>query len=121
LQTHLKAVDRLGRTHLIDLDRTEFVVQEKAELIFTHLKKLLDRGDKAKVQQCIEATLALVQRRMDRGISDHDKAVKHNYGFIGERAIHLDIGRIEKIPKPKEYQRITQRINTWLQANDSSS
>jgi hypothetical protein len=120
LQTRLKAVDRLGRIHLIDLDQTEFVVQEKAELIFTHLKKLLDQGDKARVQKCIQATLALVQRRMDREISDHDKAVKHNYGFIGDRAIHLDIGRIEKISKPKEYNRITQRINKWLQANDTS-
>ena len=121
LKTRLKVVDRLGRTHHIDLDQTEFVVQEKAELIFTHLKKLLDQGDKAKVQKCIQATLDLVKHRMDKGISDHDKAVKHNYGFIGDRAIHLDIGRIEKISKPKEYNRITERINTWLQENDTST
>jgi hypothetical protein len=121
LKTQLQVIDRIGRTHHIDLDKTEFIVQEKAELIFTHLKKLLDQGDKAKVQNCIQATLDLVKRRMDKGISDHDKAVKHNYGFIGDRAVHLDIGRIEKVFKPKEYHRITERINTWLQANDTST
>jgi hypothetical protein len=121
LKTRLQVVDRIGRTHQIDLDQTEFIIQEKAELIFTHLKKLLDHGDKAQVQNCIQATLDLVKRRMDKGISDHDKAVKHNYGFIGERAVHLDIGRIEKVLKPKEYHRITERINTWLQANDTST
>jgi hypothetical protein len=121
LKTELHVADRFGRSHHIDLDKTEFIVQEKAELIFTHLKKLLEKGDKTQVQKCIQATLALVKRRMDKGISDHDKAVKHNYGFIGDRAVHLDIGRIEKVHKQKEYNRIKERINTWLQANDSSS
>jgi len=120
LKTHLTAVDRLGRTHHIDLDKTAFIIQEKAELIFTHLKKLLVKGDRANVQKCIQGVLEVVQRRMDKRISDHDKAVKHNYGFIGERAIHLDIGRIEQIYKPNEYNRIKERINTWLQENDSS-
>lgn len=120
LKTQLKVIDRLGRTHHIDLDKTEFVVQEKAELIFTHLKKLLVRGDKEKAQKCIQAVLDVVKRRMDKKISDHDKAVKHNYGFIGDRAIHLDIGRIEQVYKEKEYNRIKERINTWLLENDSS-
>ncbi len=120
LKTQLKVVDRLGRTHHIDLDKTEFIVQEKAELIFTHLKKLLDQGDKVKVQKCVQAVLEIVKRRMDRGISDHDKAVKHNYGFIGDRAVHFDIGRIEKVSKPKEYNRINGRISTWLLENESS-
>jgi len=117
LHTQLSVMDRLGRTHQIDLDNVEFVVQEKAELIFTRLEKLLHQKDPAKVQQCIAAILQLVQRRIDRGISDHDKAVKHNYGFIGDRPVHLDIGRIEKVSKPKEYKRISQRINKWLEQN----
>jgi len=125
LKTVLEVADRFGRSHLIDLDRTEFIVQEKAELIFSHLKKLLEQKDEAQVQKCIQATLDLVKRRMDKGISDHDKAVKHNYGFIGAgdrvRAVHLDLGRLEKVYKQKEYHRIKERINTWLQANASSS
>lgn len=117
LKTQLSVVDRLGRTHSIDLDKVEFVVQEKAELIFTRLKKLLNQKNPEKIKQCIDATLQLVQRRIERGISDHDKAVKHNYGFIGDRPIHLDIGRIEKVCKPKERERIAERINKWLEEN----
>jgi len=72
------------------------------------------------VQKCVQAVLEIVKRRMDKGISDHDKAVKHNYGFIGDRAVHLDIGRIEKVSKPREYNRINGRISTWLLENESS-
>jgi|SRR6185436_15204178 len=122
LQTRLQIVDRVGRTFFIDLDQTEFVIQEKAELIFTRLKKLLNQGDKEKMQQCIQSTLALVKRRIAKRITDHDKAVKHNYGFVGDRPIQLDIGRIEKTtPNPNHYKRITQRIDKWLKENDSSS
>jgi len=121
LKTVLQVVDRFGRAHSIDLDKTEFIVQEKAELIFRHLKKLLEQKDQLQVQKCVQATLDLVKRRMDKGISDHDKAVKHNYGFIGHRPVHLDIGRLEKVTKQKEYNRIKERINTWLEANASSS
>ena len=106
---------------LIDLDSVEFVVQEKAELIFTHFQKLLKDGDKEGVQKKIGSLLQLVQRRIDLGISDHDKAVKHNYRFVGNRTVIIDIERIEKVRKPKEYDRINQRINKWLQSNDTSS
>ncbi len=116
LKTQLNVVDRLGRTHSINLDTVEFIVQEKAELIFTRLKKLLNQ-DPTQVKQSVTAILQLVQRRIDRGISDHDKAVKHNYGFVGDRPVHLDIGRIEKVRKPKERDRIAERINKWLEQN----
>jgi hypothetical protein len=119
LETKLTVSDVLGRSHVIDLDQTEFVLQEKAELIFTRLKKLVKQRDKSGVQSAIAAVMDLVKRRIDQGIADHDKAVKHNYGFVGDRPVQLDIGRIYKASKPHDYQRIEKRINEWLQANAS--
>ncbi len=121
LKTKFQAVDKLGRTHWIDLDRTEFVVQEKAELIFNRLKRLLDEGDSAAVERSVAAVMQLVRRQIDKQIVDHDKAVKNNYGFVGDRPIHLDIGRIYKGTKPHDYDRIAARIQLWLEENKSSS
>jgi hypothetical protein len=120
LKTDVQVVDWLGRTHTIDLDQTEFVIQERAELIFTNLKKLLIKGDRQTVEKRVGSILELVQRQIDKGITDHDKAVKHNYGFIGDRAVHLDIGRIYKEKKPRDYNRIEERINKWVTENSSS-
>lgn len=121
LNTRFQAIDKLGRTHWIDLDRTEFVVQEKADLIFKRFKTCLDRGDTALMDQSIAATLRLVQRRIDKGIADHDKAVQNNYGFVGEKPIHIDIGRLYRGDKPHEADRIAARIQLWLEENRSSS
>jgi hypothetical protein len=119
LQTKLAVSDFLGVERTIDLDRTEFVVQEKAELVFTRLKKLLHQQDKAGAAHAVSSLLTLVQRRIDQGIADHDKAVKHNYGFVGDRPIQLDIGRIYKADKPHDYERVNKRIQQWLEANGS--
>lgn len=119
LKRKLTVTDRIGRDHLIDLDQTEFVVQERAELIFSYLKKLLDQGDHVGVIRAKEEMLALVRTRIEKGFADQDKAVSHNYGFVNGRPIHLDIGRIFKGKKEKEYERISARIDKWLQENSS--
>ena len=113
LKTILPAVDKWGRTHRINLDCTEFVMQERAELIFARLKKLDRKG----VEKSIEAVLQLVRLQCDRGIVDHDKAVRNNYGFVGDRPIHLDVGRLYRADKPQEVERIGARIQVWLEEN----
>lgn len=110
LSTKLRVRDKLGFSHTIDLDQTEFVVQEKAELIFDYLKKL---PSKDQVDQAIGAILDLVRHRIEKGITDQDKAVSHNYGFVDGRPIHLDIGRIYKGTTANEYTRIQTRITSW--------
>lgn len=115
LSLTLPVVDKWGRTHQINLDKTEFVVQEKAELIFNRLAKL--RNDPAALQKSIGSILALVKTQCDKGIVDHDKAVKNNYGFVGDLPIHLDIGRLHFANKPQEVARIKARIELWQQEN----
>jgi hypothetical protein len=117
LKRQMSITDRLGRKHLIDLDRMEFIVQEKAELIFTRLKRLMDQGDQGAIDRSVQAILGLVQRRIDKGFADQDKAVSHNYGFVGDRPIHLDVGRIFKGKKENEYERIAARIKKWTEEN----
>jgi hypothetical protein len=115
LHLTLPAVDKWGRTHNINLDKTEFVVQEKADLIFNRLAQL--KKDPLATRAAIDSVLHLVKIQCDKGIVDHDKAVKNNYGFVGDRPIHLDIGRLHFANKPQEVARIKARIELWQEKN----
>ncbi len=104
-------VDKEGKEHLVNLDQTEFVIQRKAELIFSYLKKL---NDPKEVQKAVASLLELVQRRIDKGYVDRDKAVSQNYGFIDGRPIHLDVGRLYRGQKEGQLERIQRRIDRHL-------
>jgi hypothetical protein len=112
LNHRVKLVDRLHRSYYVDLDQVEFVVQQRAELIFKRLKKTLK--DKRKFNQAFGALTELIKRRIEKGITDHDKAVAHNFGFVGDRAIQIDVGRIYEGRKPRDYDHLMERIDKWL-------
>ena len=114
LQKTVMVSDRLGKKHLIDLDSVPFVVQEKAELIFDRFKKLAMRGDAKGLKKSVIAVLDLVERRIQKGFTDDDRAVTNNYGFVGDRPIHFDIGRMHKGKRLDEYEHIAKRIDSWL-------
>ncbi len=109
--------DRLHRRHTVDLDNYAFLVQEKAELIFTRMERLLKSGDIKGVQQAYASTCSLVKQRIAKGFADQDKAVSHNYGFIGDRPVQFDIGRLFRGTKEGEYDRIRKRIEHWMEEN----
>jgi len=114
-------IDDKGQEHQIDLDKTEFVLQEKAELLFDRLAKLHKAGDREDVQKSIAAVLELVKRRIDKGYADRDKGVSNNFGFVGERAIQLDIGRLYKGAKEGQFEHVQQRIGRWQKENQTKA
>ena len=114
-------VDDKGIEHQIDLDKTEFVLQEKAELLFDRLAKLQKAGDQQGMQKSIAAVLELVKRRIDKGYADRDRGVSNNYGFVGDRAIQLDIGRLYKGVKEGQFEHVQQRIQRWQQENQTKA
>ncbi|MBS0615293.1 MAG: hypothetical protein JSR58_01920 [Verrucomicrobia bacterium] len=109
--------DRLHRRHEVDLDRYAFLVQEKAELVFTRMDRLRKKGDIQGVLKARDAICDLVQKRIAKGFADRDKAVSHNFGFIGDRPVQFDIGRLYKGVKQGEYERIRHRLESWMQEN----
>ncbi len=109
----LTVVDKEGRTHLLDADETEFVIQEKADLLFHRLNRLAKEGKQEEVEKSIHAIYALVQQRIDKGYVDRDKAVSNNFGFVGDRAIQLDVGRLYKGRKERQLEHVQERIERW--------
>jgi hypothetical protein len=112
----LTIVDQGGKEHRIDLDTVYFVVQEKAEPLFSYLHKRV--GDRAELNRAVEAFLALVKRRHARGIADDDQGIAENYGFVDGRPIQFDIGRIHKGSFEGEYEEILRRLHWWMHLNN---
>jgi hypothetical protein len=117
LKQNVHVLDAQGKEYDIDLDKTEFVLQEKAELLFARLDRLYRQGDRKGGEKAISAVLDLVRRRIEKGYVDRDKAVSNNFGFVGDRAIQLDIGRLYKGTKEGQLEHVQRRIQQWQEEN----
>lgn len=99
-----------GWKRKIPLGCTAFVIQEKAELLFPYMQKLYEKGNENAAAEAMASVLRLVQGRIGKGFADQDQAVSHNYGFVGNRPVQFDVGRLYKGEKKGEYERIKSRI-----------
>ncbi len=117
LHQTITVIDQKGESHTIDLDQTEFVIQEKAELIFTHLRRLQESQGPSAVEEAIGEVLKLVERRIEKGYADRDNGVTNNYGFVGNRPIQLDIGRLYQGTRENQLEHVRSRIALWQREN----
>lgn len=114
LKKTVEVKTRWGRKYTLDLDTTCFVLQEKAELIFPYLKRLRKNEE---LKAAITSLLSLVQQREEKGIADRDKAVSHNYGFVGTRPVQIDGGYLFKGEAKGAYEAVQKRIQKWAVEN----
>jgi hypothetical protein len=85
----VQLIDAWGIPHTLNLSRTGFALQKKAELLFPYLEKLLEKEDG---RRAIDALVWLVLRRCEKGIGDRDPNLLTNFGFAEERAVEFDLG-----------------------------
>lgn len=113
----LELTDRWGMRHSIDLSAIPFVLQKKAELAHTRLKRLRNRAQQR--ENAIVQLKELFKIRAQKGFTDRRQVFKKNYGFIGERAIQIDVGKIRKDQKIanapiEDLERIYKKLDIWL-------
>jgi hypothetical protein len=114
-------IDKLGIKHEISLDNVEFIVQERAELIYPYIENSMARGDEAAARQALQGILKVVVSRCKKGVFDEDPRIHRNFGFVGAKPILIDVGRLVRDPKRREpsvYKAdllaITKRFRTYL-------
>ena len=114
-------IDNIGVKHLIDLDKTEFVVQKKADLIIPHLEDLVRQQKTEEVKHCIDDIIDCLLTLYKSGARDYDTSLRQNFGFTEQGAITLDLssfGFDESIKKPDIYKKEivikTKRLSHWL-------
>jgi len=102
----VEITDKIGRTYQVSLDDCQFIVQYKAEHIKPTFKKLVQEGklDEAKLR--IKQIFDLLATCAKRGVQDNDNALiyKNNIGFLPDRAIYIDGGKLvlKKVPLKKD-------------------
>ncbi len=117
----LKLVDRLGIEHLVDLDSLDFVVQRRAELVYDRITRLMREKKPEEAKKAVRQIVNLIVERCQKGFRDRDPNIRTNCGFIGERAVKIDVGRFERNETMKKKEnihndllRITLPFKTWL-------
>ncbi len=121
----VKLVDKIGRTHIVDLDRVPFLVQIKAETMRTVLHNLLEKGDIEQAKARISEIFDLYFSEYQKGLYDHDHGIMHNAGFAGKKPIHLDVGKLKQdeamrtLPHYSEdIILVARRMAKWLKAKE---
>jgi hypothetical protein len=108
--------DRLGRKHALPLDQIRFVLQKKAG---DFCKSLLDaRSSPERMKKRIDSLLALLDKRIEKGILNTDPNLKRNFGFIGDQAIELDFGNYRFHPghnREKEREKYLSKLHQFLE------
>ncbi len=115
-------IDGAKREHILHASQISFTVQQKGKLIFPTLAEWLANGQIEEAKQGISSLVALIYRRCQKGIYDLDPDIHKNAGFIGTKAIFIDIGgfqtRESLINRDEtlwEIKRCLKQLGTWIE------
>ncbi|MCB1115493.1 MAG: hypothetical protein KDK71_03390 [Chlamydiia bacterium] len=127
LQRTVTLKDKIGRTHTLDLDAVEFLLQKRGTLAYSAIDQWMEKGEEETAKKALRSLLHLAKERAAKGIFDKDPDFQTNFGFVGESPIQLDFGRLsfaeeEKDPKVygPEMIRITRAFELWIQTHHPS-
>ncbi|MBI2743405.1 MAG: hypothetical protein HYX48_05755 [Chlamydiales bacterium] len=116
LKQKITLIDKLGITHEIDADTTAFVLQKRVEMLPEKI------GPKEEMQKRLKSLVELIAMRCKKGVLNLDLRIERNIGFIGDRAIEVDIGSYKKQepkrsshPYRKEVKRELSRLREWTE------
>ena len=121
LNKMLSVTDTQGNPHTLNLDDLQFVLQKKAELAYNAIDNWVALGQSDRAKAAIDQLLALNIAFYQKGLRNRDANFRSNCGFIGSKAILIDVGRVvysEEIKNPENYKKdllqITPRFRKYL-------
>lgn len=94
--------DKAGRKHKLDLNPLLFALQLKAVPTNQIITKHLKNGEIQAARVKLEAILTMMQEEHQMGVLDKDHNIWHNTGFIGDKPIRIDVGKLELSPEMKK-------------------
>jgi len=118
LNRSIDITTRDGKKHTLDMDKMEFLIQKRANLIFSQIDAFMNTNQIKEAKLAIGSILDLIIIRNQKGIGDDDINCERNLGLIGERAIQIDIGEFSLIPAryppAEEFRCATYDLHKWL-------
>lgn len=122
LNKKITLIDRLNIAHMIDLDKTEFILQKKGDLIYPTLNALKEKNEIEEAKHLISSLCYLLEKRAKKNIVDTDPNVSKNFAVINSSPIQIDIGRFsyatseDKVNLQSLY-RMQKDFRNWLMNN----
>jgi len=124
LNKQVKLVYKTKREDFVDMDKMEFILQRRAEVGFAPIEQRLMRGDVDGALALCKATLELVKTQCAKGYQDTNLNLRERVGFIGDRAIHIDINHLQENPKIKktkatraELTKVAEQLKSYFREN----
>jgi hypothetical protein len=110
-------IDKLGIHHQIDLARTRFLVQKKAESFTIYFQQ-----NPSEAKHLISSYIQTVASQCKKGICNLDPVIDRNYGIVDRKIILMDVGSFLSHEKLKTSVGVRQEIfmellplREWLQ------
>lgn len=114
-------IDKRGKPWMLDLSKSCFLLQKKADLFYPHIQKLMEQGDIEGAKYAITSTFKLLDRFIDMGVFENNAILRKNFGFIDGEAMQFDIGKFkfdaERRLDKREIRIITERFYCWIEKN----
>jgi hypothetical protein len=121
LNKNITFIDKFKMEHKIDLDKTDFILQRRAQLVHDKIDQQMAAGDLNGAKHTISSIVDLIVTRCKKGYSDKDPNIATNCGILGDRAIKIDVGRFAldpNMPKPLYYKpelfHLVRPFHKWL-------
>lgn len=111
--------DKIGVRHTLDLNETPFLLQKKADLIFSYLEK-----NPSETKKILDSLFACIGNRAKLGIANFDPAIHKNFGVVEGEVVEIDIGSFKKISaakNPRFFHREifyeTLEVENWIRTH----
>jgi len=106
--------DRLGRVYPIDLSKTYFAIQRKADPLPQVFLETMQKGDEERFNLLTHSFVDLLKKRTARGIRNTDTKVHLNFGFWGTQCVEWDFGNYCIDPELRSEEGKNQEIHRFL-------
>ncbi len=127
LKTKVQLIDQQNSLHVVSLDTVPFVLQRNPKPLFEYVEELIQKEKTKEAISSLLLVLDLVKDRCQRGLADQDSELEFDYGFIGNRAVFTQIGRMQQddslktpLSTLREVFKVNQKITDWLKKNHPS-
>jgi hypothetical protein len=122
LKNAVTLIDPSGVAHTIDLNQTEFVLQQKAELLLDALNRTMRNGQEEQAKKMIDSYFNCLVEISKQSLRDLDRSFRYNFGVLEDgTVITIDISSFvhdERLLQPSFYKRElvlkSHPLSKWL-------
>ena len=114
-------VDKSGVAHTMDLDQTEFLVQDYCELVIGRIHAQMKASNFEAAKSTVKSLITTIEDWSRRGVHLENPGLKRNIGFFNGTIIMFDVGSLRKVaalttPEEirKEVKHATRSLQRWI-------